>query len=312
MTTTKLHAALTAFAAFVSVAVLPSTASAGTVGLKGDRLEVKASKANNRLVIGRVGDRIRVEERNGDQGLNTSSSRCAREPVKDYIRVECPASAIRKVTVSTRGGNDWVVVGRGLPDSRTDRGNCSASKLGAKLVVALGEGNDVAELSAGADELRGEGGHDLLMGCAGNDHISGGPQGDRLSGDRGNDRLRAQGGSDSIVGCSFDPDDVNYPRGENGEDHLDGGEGNDFLFGCGGLDTFSAGGGDDNLNTRDDVGEVADCGEGSDVIYLDPEDSRPGCETVTDCVTDNYPIGPDTGLPECFGPRISFRRTRAG
>jgi Ca2+-binding RTX toxin-like protein len=288
------------FAASLALTALPATASAGNVGVKGDRLVVNTATTANELVIGLAANRLRVEEHNGNGGLATSSPRCTREVVEDFIRVECPAKGVREVVVSTRGGNDWVVVGRDLPDSRGDRNHCSASRVGAPLTVDLGAGNDIAELGAGADRVRGQGGHDLLMGCAGDDLVRGGPQGDDLSGDRGNDRLRGEGGSDKLVGCSYDPDDVNYPRDENGEDNLDGGADDDFLIGCNGLDAFAAGDGDDDLNVRDGLGEVADCGEGNDVIYLDPEDSRPSCETVTDCVTDNYPIGPETGAPECF------------
>lgn len=291
---------LTTFAVFLTLIALPATALAANVGLNGERLKVSASADVNELVIGRDGKQISVEEHGPDGGLTTSSSRCSREVDDKFIRVECPASGIEEIVVSTGGGNDWVVVGRDLPDSRGDRNNCSGSKIGVELDVDLGEGNDIAELGASDDRVRGQGGRDLLMACAGDDLVVGGRQNDDLSGDRGNDRLRGQGASDRLVGCSYDPDDVNYPRDENGDDDLDGGADDDFLFGCNGLDAFSAGGGNDDLNVRDGIAEVVDCGEGGDVVYLDPDDSRPGCETVTNCTTDNYPIGPDTGDPSCF------------
>lgn len=290
-------------AAFGFALALPALASAGNVALKGHRLEVRAGPGKNQLLIQRDSGSFVVTERNGEQGLRASGGCEAARAAKPGTSVSCPSSGIHEITVATGGGNDRVVVGREWPESRSDRNGCRGSNVGVPLDASLGAGRDSAELGDDDDTLRGGAGHDLLLGCGGDDSIAGGAGGDRVSGDRGDDELEGQGGPDTVIGCSYDPDDVNYPREESGDDSLQGGGGGDFLYGCNGTDTYAAGGGRDYLNALDHNAETANCGGGDpDVIYADAGDAKPGCEVWTSCTTDDFPIGPDSGEPSCFTP----------
>ncbi len=290
-------------AAAVALLALPSAASAGKVTSDGGRLEITAFQGNNRFLIQRAGGQFRIEDRNPENGFRVGRP-CSVERVDDRAVATCPADGVREVIVTPHGNDDRVVIGRRLPQP-PERNFCAGSHIGAPLTVSLGAGNDFAELSDGDDVARGGTGPDVILGCDGDDLITGDYGGDSLSGDRGDDELRGQSNDDRLIGCLFDPDDVNYPRDEPGADALHGGEGGDFLFGCNGNDAYDAALGDDYLNTRDAISELANCGPGADVIYMDPQDSRPGCEVVTDCVTDNFPIGPDTGVPDCFRSRLN-------
>jgi Ca2+-binding RTX toxin-like protein len=312
MRTTRLTSICGAICVMASIGLgAPSAAvSAGTVALEGDRLVLDAYGGNNRLQIRRHRPtrQIRIDELHPRQSLVAADARCSAEAIVDGgTRVVCPASGIRKLIVSTRGGNDRTGVGgffEGWTPSHGERSDCDHSAVGAALSVSTGAGRDVAEMGRGADVARGGPGVDLLMGCAGDDRIKGGPDRDYLSGDRGNDRLHGLGGKDTVVGCLYQPNDTNYPSPERGDDRLHGGVGSDYLFGCLGRDHFLAGAGADTLQAVDDPadkrGEALRCGPGNDVI-THHRDSPRGCEVATRCLTDQFPIRPDRGIDsECF------------
>ena len=283
--------------AIAAVLAMPVAASAGTVTRTGHRLEVNTYKGGNRLLIERPATRraqLSITERNRDYPLRSVGRGCTNGPIEHrQTRVLCAAAGIRKITVSTRAGPDRVGVGW-MPEQLGQR-NCNSRKaIGASLNVSTGASRDAAELSDNADVLRGGKGADLLMGCGHSDRIMGGPGADDLSGDRGNDHLRGQEGGDDIFGCIYTPELTYMPRGEYGDDALRGGKGDDFLLGCGGRDRFRAGSGSDSLNTGDYAGrgpgEPVRCGAGEDIVFRDPGDSLRGCEVVTKCLTDIWPM----------------------
>ena len=69
-------------------------------------------------------------------------------------------------------------------------------------------------------------------------------------------------------------------RGFAGDDLLQGGPGNDRLNGSLGENRYAGGRGDDVLRSRNGIAESVDCGRGTDVARVDPEDETSGCETI--------------------------------
>lgn len=268
--------------------VAPAAASAATVELSGDRLEIKGGEQRDVLQLQRTDEEFRLTQRHRERDLTTPSGACQSTTTRE---VECPGGGVRFIEVSAGAGNDRFVVGRRFPAS-DERGACRGNELGPALEARMGKGRDYAELSEGPDLVRGGDQPDVLLGCQGNDEIRGGAGNDRLSGDRGNDSIRGSEGSDWLVGCLYDPDDPNYPQAEPGKDDLRGGGGPDFLFGCRGVDEYRAGNGKDTLNTRDGKSETVGCGGGTDLVYVDPSDRLSSCERRTNCTTDNFPFVP--------------------
>ena len=110
----------------------------------------------------------------------------------------------------------------------------------------LGEGNDLAQASAGADGIALGGGNDTAFGGAGNDTIAGGD---------GNDSILGEAGNDGLVGNT-------------GSDTLRGGEGQDTLFGGAGADSLDGGAGDDSLDggSEDASADTLSGGSGNDTL----------------------------------------------
>ncbi len=257
----------------------------------GGRLTVRGSELPNRVVLRYVDGRLRIIEANEDEQLvATPGSGCTIQADATSSTALCPPR--RSVVVSSRGGDDAVSVGNGLT-RRSERTDCDASAQGPAVRADLGRGGDLAEVSAARDRLHGGSGADQLLGCRGDDRLDGGPGRDRLSGDRGADVVRGRGGRDQLIGCTFNPDDSNYPIGNPGDDRLFGGGGSDYLRGCAGADRLDAGTGDDAVNAAFDPGSESDrvdCGAGDDLLAAGRRDRASGCERETSCFTDQFPI----------------------
>ena len=71
---------------------------------------------------------------------------------------------------------------------------------------------------------------------------------------------RALGGNDTFLGGA-------------GADYADGGTGNDSLNPGGGSDVVQGGEGNDSIEVRDGVGDVVDCGAGTDTVTADRSDA---------------------------------------
>lgn len=105
-------------------------------------------------------------------------------------------------------------------------------------------------------------GHDLIRGGMRNDFLDGGGARDLIIGGNGGDSIDGRGGDDVM-------------RGGGGDDLLGAVEEP-------GRDVFSGGGGRDDISAVNrDADRRIDCGPGSDVAYVDPEDPRAKrCEEV--------------------------------
>lgn len=86
-------------------------------------------------------------------------------------------------------------------------------------------------------------------GTALDDEISGSGADDSLEGDNGDDRINGRGGADGIGGGG-------------GDDTITGGPGRDIIW---------SRSGDDTIYIADGKADVANCGDGADTVYFDPE-----------------------------------------
>lgn len=227
-------------------------------------------------------------------------------------------------TISTGGGEDWISPGFGedevhsgwgydeldatpIPDgpdyydlgpggsdqlSYARRGDpvqwlgdtAGAAGEGDRLAgveyVAGGAGDDLLIGTPNHDRLEGNGGSDLLIGEGGNDHILGGPGNDLLRGGDGLDRIGGGFGNDTYSGGSgndqmqemlfigspgFEPELDRIPREDGGEDVADGGDGNDVIQLGAEKDRARGEEGDDRLNGGPGADVLAG-GRGNDAL----------------------------------------------
>lgn len=101
--------------------------------------------------------------------------------------IVCEAAAIGSFEVNANGGNDSVIVGKGVPVPVTLRG---------------GPGDDRLVGGGGNDKLLGGAGNDVLVGRAGNDWIAGSAGDDKLVGGSGDDKLLGGPGANTLLGGS--------------------------------------------------------------------------------------------------------------
>jgi hypothetical protein len=109
-------------------------------------------------------------------------------------------------------------------------------------------------------------------------------------------------GRDDIYGSGFDPDWLYgwEQRGGGRDDLLNGGPGADFLIGRSGKDAYRAGPGSDDLNTWDERSELVRCGSGGrDLVVSTDSESFSGCEVLTKCAIDIWPLDPESNDPSC-------------
>jgi|GEM_PF-4336506 len=107
------------------------------------------------------------------------------------------ASQVKRIRVSTSGGNDHVTIDSSISDPATLLG---------------GNGNDSLTGGSGSDDLVGGAGDDTLVGGDGDDTLDGSVGDDSLSGENGDDNLSPGKGNDDVDGGSGD-DHVDLTRG---------------------------------------------------------------------------------------------------
>lgn len=169
-------------------------------------------------------------------------------------------------------------------------------------------GADTLLGTAAADQLYGYDGSDTLIGLEGDDDLDGGLGGDVLRGGGGIDAATYAGRAGAVaVTIDGRADDGEAGEGDNvstdiedvfggeGPDNLtgsgaanllDGAGGGDLLVGGGGADQFFGGAGDDEIQARDGVADVVECGSGSDRAAVDTDDVVGDCEYATTRVAD--------------------------
>ena len=107
-----------------------------------------------------------------------------------------------------------------------------------------------------------------ISGTQGNDTLTGTRQADQIYGLNGNDTLNGRARGDELYGGA-------------GNDTLNGSGGNDDIYGGSGQDNLFGGAGDDFLNSVDRGPDIVDCGDGTDTVVADNDDTvQPTCENV--------------------------------
>jgi len=242
------------------------------------RLLSTASLSGSTLKI--IGDDLGVGPNNGDDRLliTRNNSGTDRYVVRlNGVVQQFNVSAVSSIRISTRGGNDEIVIS-------DESGTISARRLvtagnGDDTVLSTGggsdtlrgsSGNDTIEGGAGDDTIEGNGGRDTLFGGAdndrlfggrGNDSLRGGSSADSLYGDAGNDVLLGQSGNDILAG---DGEDTLEFQGDPsapaivGNDVLDGGADQDTLLAHVGADTLTGGTSTDLFDARGDDDVLVD------------------------------------------------------
>ncbi len=117
------------------------------------------------------------------------------------------------------------------------------------------------------DETHGMDGDDFVVDATGEDKVYGDAGADTLRSGEDNDVLYGGAANDKIYG-------------EGDDDILWGSDGNDVLVGGSGKDKFFGENNNDTINAQDGAGDNVDCGTGTDVAYVDPQDAVSGnCES---------------------------------
>jgi len=212
-----------------------------------------------------------------------------------------PASAVARIVVNGRGGDDFIINGAGsIP-----------------AVIAGGPGNDVLSGGLGPDYLLGGSGNDRLLAQAGNDLLDGGLGDDTMIGGDGADTALYSSrknpvhvyldgtpsgeagehdilqGIENIYGGAGD--DALY--GDENSNLLAGGAGNDTLDGLAGQDTLLGQTGNDLFLVRDGDNDVIAGGRGADTADLDESDTATSIESILDSVN------PEAAAPRRHRPR---------
>ena len=191
----------------------------------------------------------------------------------DTIRVaddEPPTSS------SAARGDDTVYVEDNAPD-RDQLDSCETvvqvpPEASHRRAAAVGRARRVRQRHAGRHRRPGlrvrlgrrrhaqrRGGDDYVDGEDGNDIVGGGAGNDQVYGRYGNDQVFGNDGDDQIEG-GF------------GEDYVDGGAGNDTISGTQDADRVAGGPGNDRIDAVDGAIDRIDCGDGNDIVSVDPND----------------------------------------
>jgi Ca2+-binding RTX toxin-like protein len=197
-------AAIAGAAVMAALALVPATASAGTVSTGGPSsptLAWIASKGeSNNVAIAQAGSEIVVRDERAP--ITTNDPRCR-------------VVSEREVRCSARGGLFGGVLRLRMNGLDGDDQLYNLTNLPSQIYG--GRGKDIVAGGLAADELYGEEDHDQLFGQDGNDIIRGGSGHDQLRGGLGNDHLQGQEGDDLLFA---DP----------GADNLFGGPGEDEVL----------------------------------------------------------------------------------
>ena len=120
----------------------------------------------------------------------------------------------------------------------------------------------------GPDSVFGAEGNDILNGLGGDDYVDGENGDDIVSGGPGNDQVYGRYGNDQVFGN----DGNDQLEGGFGDDYVDGGAGDDVISGTQGSDRVSGGPGNDRIDAVDGSVDRIDCGDGYDIVSIDPQD----------------------------------------
>jgi hemolysin type calcium-binding protein len=209
------------------------------------------------------------------------------------------------------GGDDILQPAAGDGTVDGGPGDDRVELIAGSVVVAGGEGRDFVQFNAAASTVSLDG---LVNDSFGSnvevdvEDVDGGAAGDTITGSAAANRLRGMSGDDTLTGGD-------------GNDEIDGGPGNDVIDAGRGTDTVNGGDGDDTIGALDGVADTITCGNGTDTVQADAQDSL-----AADCADSIVPSGgpapavcvptgpdrPANGIDEdCSGRDARLRRNRA-
>ena len=125
------------------------------------------------------------------------------------------------------------------------------------VIARGGDGDDLIETGAGADEIDAGAGQDAVDGRKGDDTLTGGADRDRIEGGKGDDMLAGEDGADVL-------------RGGRGDDQIAGGDSGDLIAGGAGTDQISPGAGDNAVVATKGTDTVTTTAAGNDVVFTRP------------------------------------------
>lgn len=131
------------------------------------------------------------------------------------------------------------------------------------ILLRLGAGDDVAELSNGSAEVHGRAGDDNITMSDGTLLAFLGFGNDTVSGIDGQIEAYGGGGDDLMTATQFD----DILDGGDGDDSIDGGDGDDRLLGGVGDDSIEGNGGNDTLRGGQGSDTLADRFGGDDILF---------------------------------------------
>ena len=190
---------------------------------------------------------------------------------------------------------DFVFCGRGkdtvyVEDDAPDRDQLDSCETVVKAPPEASTDEPPPSVVRGTvfnDNLTGTPGPDSVFGSDGDDTLYGGDGDDYVDGEDGNDNVAGGGGNDQVYGRKgndqvFGNDGNDQIEGGFGDDYVDGGAGNDTISGTQGSDRVAGGIGDDRIDAVDGSIDRIDCGEGNDVVSVDPIDViiNDSCESI--------------------------------
>ena len=206
---------------------------------------------------------------------------CSKDFLDLFAPVKCARKDITKIVVNLNAGDDQLVDQTDLP-IEADGGD-GRDQL---LIIFTGVKNNSLSGGAGDDSVRPGRGADDIHGGPGADSVAyiDAPTGVTVTlDDQPNDGGAGEGDNvhSDVENAGGGPGD-DHLEGTDGANRLDGGLGGaDVLDGGGGADILIGFAGDDTIRAEDGAVDTVDCGEGTDTIQADPNDSLTACESVS-------------------------------
>lgn len=246
----SLRSSVVAAGGVLTLALLPSPASAFTAAPSGASTVIATGDAADDVSVSRAPDGRVVVEVFGQDISGAAPAGCAWDA--DLQQLACDPAT--RLDVRLGGGDDSLDVTGDVPVAASGESGNDGLQAGTGAVAFDGgDGNDTLTGGGGADGLTGGGGDDAIDAGAGADVVDAGDGADVVDGGAGDDTLRGGGGNDQLNGTS-------------GNDTVDGGDGNDTIEPGSGASTTSGGAGDDQLSLSAAAGGSASAGDGNDTI----------------------------------------------
>jgi Ca2+-binding RTX toxin-like protein len=278
-------------AALAVLAIGAQAASAVTVSVSGNTLDITGADENNDVSVhdnfnpGQV-----VVSDTAGMTIGAGCSAVSGDPSS----ANCGGPSVTAVVADLGNGNNkwtdnevtsWDNLQQFSVTTGSGADNIQGHSFNVPYTVHSGGGDDTMSftLNTTVNHLFGEDGDDTITGGGGNDVIDGGNGDDNLDGWSGNDTIDGGPGNDTITG-------------DDGDDTITGGPGMDSIHG----DVTCCSPGNDSINSVDGEIDSVSCGLGADSLnsdYIDVVDFS--------CESDNVVGGPAASGPPAGGSALA-------